>query len=502
MIRTENGLLVRTHIRYNEEGQKTYESLPFLGDWDGPSDIGTTFQYDSLGRVSRATNAAATYRTYEYDGNMLTVRDEKSRATVFTRKAFGDPDDVRLTGLRDADEKQWTYTYDALDQLTVVTGPDGIERRGVYDSQFPTLLRTETHPESGTVNYTTYDSAGVLKSKTDAKGTVINYEHDDNDRVTKITTGSQVTTIAYESGSNNVVLTSVDGVSTAFTYDAAGRVRSRTELVDGRAFDVVFAYDANDNVQQITYPSGRRIGYEYDAENRVSRVFNAYTQDTYASNFDYHQSGGLREYRSSNGLITTIGFHPTRYWVSSIGVGDLQLGYQYDDVGNVSAILDNRAGMNQTVTYDAVDRVQTVTSTNYPSLTFAYDAYGNRSTVNGSPYAYFPGTFRLQSLNGLSMTYDANGNLESGPQATYAYRPNNWMQSSSVAGITANYAYSADDSRVKKEVVGGTTTYFVDGLPGELLTEWKNMTPNAEVRDHIYAGSKLIGVFTATQPAR
>ena len=158
--------------------------------------------------------------------------------------------------------------------------------------------------------------------------------------------------------------------------------------------------------------------------------------------------------------------------------------------------------MNQTFTYDWVDRVQSVTSTNYPSMTFAYDAYGNRLSVNGSPYTYFPGTFRLQSLNGLSMTYDANGNLQTGPQATYTYRPNNWMESSSVAGTTATYAYSADDTRVKKMVVGGATTYFVRGLSGELLTEWKNTTPDAEVRDHVYAGSKLIGVFTATQPAR
>ena len=76
------------------------------------------------------------------------------------------------------------------------------------------------------------------------------------------------------------------------------------------------------------------------------------------------------------------------------------------------------------------------------------------------------------------------------------------LQSSTVAGVTANYWYTADDARVKKAVTGGATTYYVRGLNGELLIEWKNTTPNAEVRDYVYAGSRLIGVFTATQPAR
>jgi hypothetical protein len=232
----------------------------------------------------------------------------------------------------------------------------------------------------------------------------------------------------------------------------------------------------------------------------MTRVFNAYTQEIYASDFVYHASGGIQQYLTSNGVQTLIGYHPTRYWVSSIDAGQLHLGYQHDRVGNVLAMLDSRANMGQTFTYDLLDRLKTVSSAGYPSMVLEYDAHGNRVATNGE--IYYPGTFRLQSFNGLTMTYDDNGNLTTGPQATYVYRPNNMLQSSTVAGVTANYGYSADDARVKKAVAGGATTYYVRGLNGELLVEWKNTTPNAEVRDYVYAGSRLIGVFTATQPAR
>ena len=494
---TVNSVAVRTLTEYDAEGRKTFESYPFDG-----TVVGKRLSYDALDRVSAEQTFDNATTSLVYGADSTTTTDEEGRTTTYSRLAFGHPDDAWLVRVHDASGNDWTYGYDALGTLTQVSGPpvngQPVTRTWVYNAQH--LLGQESHPESGTVNYTVYDGAGLLLNKTDAQGTLFQYAYDGNGRLTSITAGAQATAIIYEPGSDNRALTTVDGVTSAFTYDFAGRLRSRSEIVDGRAFDVLFTYDGNDNIQEIAYPSGRRIGYLYDSENRMTRVFNAYTQQIYASNFDYHPSGGIQQYLTSNGVQTLIGYHPTRYWASSIDAGQLHLGYQYDLVGNVLSMLDSRANMSQTFTYDVLDRLKTVSSAGYPSMVFAYDAHGNRVTTNGE--VYYPGTFRLQSFNGLTMTYDDNGNLKTGPQATYVYRPNNMMQSSTVAGVTANYGYSADDARVKKAVAGGATTYYLRGLNGELLIEWKNTTPNAEVRDYVYAGSRLIGVFTATQPAR
>jgi YD repeat-containing protein len=113
-----------------------------------------------------------------------------------------------------------------------------------------------------------------------------------------------------------------------------------------------------------------------------------------------------------------------------------------------------------------------------------------------------PRHLRLRSFNGISMTYDANGNLETAPVATFAYTPANPTRSSTVAGTTTTFAYDADDWRVKKAVAGGATTYYLRGAGGELLSEWRNTAPNAQVRDYVYAGGRLIAVFAVAQPAR
>src|SRR5437899_2385817 len=46
------------------------------------------------------------------------------------------------------------------------------------------------------------------------------------------------------------------------------------------------------------------------------------------------------------------------------------------------------------------------------------------------------------------------------------------LQSAVTNGVTTTYAYDADDSRAKKSG-NGSTTYFLHGAGGELVTEWK-----------------------------
>jgi YD repeat-containing protein len=286
-----------------------------------------------------------------------------------------------------------------------------------------------------------------------------------------------------------------------FSYDAAGRLESRTDFVDGKAFNVLFHYDDNDNLLDVTYPSGRKIAYTYDSENRVASVYNAYSPTlVYAGGFGYSAAGALEAYQTSNGITNAYSHDPADNRVTAITAGPLQLTYHYDPVGNVTLLQDSRAGYDQTFTYDALDRLQTVSSQAYPSAVFAYDPHGNRVSVGNTTYTCYPGTFRMQSANGLQMTYDANGNLKTGPQATFDYTPSNMLRSSTVAGVTATYGYDADGWRVKKGITGGVTAYYMRGPDGQLLSEFDAITPTPQEKDYMYAGSQLIGVFTAPLP--
>jgi hypothetical protein len=55
--------------------------------------------------------------------------------------------------------------------------------------------------------------------------------------------------------------------------------------------------------------------------------------------------------------------------------------------------------------------------------------------------------------------------------------------------------------RLKKAIDNGDIHYYVRGPNGMLLTDWWNSAPGgqAEVRDYIYAGSRLIAVVKTTQ---
>lgn len=491
-IGTTNSVGVQTRTRYDAEGRKTYEGYPF---GPGLPDIGATIQYDGLGRVVRRTNPDGTYIQNTYGDGTVAIRDENGHVTTQTRQAFGNPDEARLAAVTDATGQTWQYGYNALGKLTTVMAPadpngEPIQRTWHYNAK--NLLDYETQPESGTTGYD-YDAAGVLAHRTDAKGVRFTYQYDGNDRVRSIEGGGQTTTVTYEPGSENRQTVTVNGVVSQFTYDSAGQLHARTDTIDGRGYIRLFDYDNDDNLRQITYPSGRRVTYDYDAASRITKVRDATGARDVASNFTYHPSGAVTAYTSGNGIVNEMTFDAQRYWPRSISAGALQLTYDnYDGVSNIQAIGDSRSGMGQTFGYDALDRL-TAASGPYGGITYAYDAHGNRS---GNEYEYWSGTLRIKAQNGSPFGYDPNGNLTSTTNGTFTYTPDNMMETSVGPGGSASYRYDADGWRAKKES-GGSVSFFLRGLHGELLTELRDPnTAGAATRDYIYAGSRLLAVIS------
>ena len=496
---TQDNAGVKTATQYDAEGRVAYEGYPFTGA-TGPR---IANEYDALGRVTRRTNTDNTFSNRTYAPGTVTVTDENGHQTVQTWQAFGHPDDARLAVLLDADQKRWSYGYHVLGELWTVAAPDGRTRTWLYNEQH--LLSSETHPETGTTTYR-YDWLGRRVQKTDANNVTTTYTYDANNRIQTITAGSRVTAFGYESGSDNQQWTSSGGIGSIdhlFTFDAAGRLASRTAFVDGKVFTTQFEYDGNDVLTAIAYPTiggfanRRTVAYDLDAERRVTRVFDATTGRNYATRFTYHPSGGITSYIAGNQVSTTITYDPVRYWVTSIHSGALQLEYNgHDNVGNVTSIGDVRGGMNLTFGYDSLDRL---TSVNGPYASqYAYDVHGNRQDPNnGAAYQYDPNTLRLMSQYGVPFTYDNNGNLKTAPGRSYAYTPENWLQTALVDNVVHAYEYDADGWRLKKVTPAGVT-YYLRGLNGELLTEWTNPGPSGVIRDYIYAGSRLLAAITTS----
>ena len=65
------------------------------------------------------------------------------------------------------------------------------------------------------------------------------------------------------------------------------------------------------------------------------------------------------------------------------------------------------------------------------------------------------------------------------------------MGADGATGASVDFVYDIDAWRAQKKVNGQPTVFYLRGATGQLLTEWTNATPNAQVRDYIYAGGRL-----------
>jgi RHS repeat-associated protein len=113
--------------------------------------------------------------------------------------------------------------------------------------------------------------------------------------------------------------------------------------------------------------------------------------------------------------------------------------------------------------YDALYRLTSASYPNGDSVSYDYDAVGNRTslTVNGNATTNtFDAADRLTTSGTTTYGYDANGNQTSktigGVTTTYAYDSLNRL--TTVTGGTS-YAYNGDGLRTSK-TIGGVTTSF------------------------------------------
>jgi YD repeat-containing protein len=530
-IGTANNLSepVKTKVQFDACGRTVFQSYPFTGN---PTPApGSTLAYDALGRTIQKSDPGDTSGTdsvvFSYpSGVNVDIKDENGRITRQTWAAFGDPEDKRLMSVRDPADKVTSYTYNTLGAIRRVTPPEAPERTWVYYAPgepggTPGLLKTETHPESGTVSYT-YDAVGNVQTRTDVEFGTTTFTYDGNNRLRSADRpgDSYDTTFDYDESDNRRLLEN-GYVRSTFSFDGANRMTERKDELEvnparTQVLTTGYQYDGNDRLKTLTYPSHssatpRKVEYTYDQAGRILSVTKSGTSTTYASSFKYHPSGAPLSFKAGNGLTRTFDY-TRRYRLKSIDSSLLKLGYEYEPNGNVRSIKDVlRPALDQGFEYDALDRLKTVTGAFAGS--YSYAALGNRltRTVGGNAsFTYDDATKRLAygTIDSVAQTwlYDDNGNLKTRKIAgvtaeTYAYTPENMIETATVGDESTTYRYDGDNQRVSRGR-GGTYHYFIRGPGGQLLSELTDScSKGAEsVRDYVYAGDRLLAILLPPAP--
>ena len=105
-------------------------------------------------------------------------------------------------------------------------------------------------------------------------------------------------------------------------FDILGRLLTHQQITDGQTYGTEYQYNLSGGLINETYPSGREINHEINADGDLSRVWgdNSGTISTYANAFNYNVSGAIEKVRLGNGRWETAQYN-SRMQITQIGLG-------------------------------------------------------------------------------------------------------------------------------------------------------------------------------------
>ena len=467
------------------------------------------FEYDSDGRLARASRRAHGERTVEPVASFAYAKGREPVA-VSLLNADGS---VALTT---------RISRDKAGNVTSVDDGRGKAEVSYNKSGFPVSAKDPL----GNITKICYNTFNAPESVTDANGIVTKYAYNDAGLVTRMERldGSETLTslvVSYDGAGRPVSYTDQDGLTKSFERDAFGKVLKerfpdgsecaysydalgrRTSVIDENGHEIRFGwgrfgiksrttaagqltdyvrddlglvkevvskwngsedrhisseYDEFGRLVRADYGNGEVERFEYDKWNRLAKHTRGKTEETYR----YDHFGRLVEKRE-NGLTTS---------------------YTYDAWGSrLSRVTKNRQGdvvSKENRAYDKFGRLAETAAGFGSKVTYAYDSKGRlaRQVVDGSPidyeytkYGQLAGKHLGGKLNpDASVTYEyaKSGQIiartANGVRQTYEYDRKGQLLAVKDADGNAveRYAYDKAGNMLRKTVNGKTTTFAFD----------------------------------------
>ena len=420
-----------------------------------------TFGYDSAGHVTAVTNPLGKQTTFTYDpqGQPLTLTDPLSHTWQFSYDT-GD-----LVSVTDPLGNTTTRFTDAVGRLVSLTSPLGNRTRYDYDplNEFTRI----TDALAGQTQFS-YDRNGNLLSVTDARGKVTSfspdlmdrvqtrtdplvhsssYQYDQNGNLKQVTDRkNQTTTVTYDGINRPTANAYADGSSTALTWDAGSRL---TQAVDSLSGTITRTYDGLDRLTQEVTPQGV-VSYGYDAAGRRANMTVAGQPSL---TYGYDNADRLTSLTQGSATVTIAYDDSSRRTSLSLPNG-VVVAYGYDNKNRLTSLTFTQG------------------FTTLGTLTYSYDADGNRTVVGGTwartgiPQAVVSANYNdaSQQLTWGSQTlnYDPNGNLTGDGTNSYIWDVRDRLVSIS-GGTTASFQYDSFGRRTSKVINGAETDFLYDG---------------------------------------
>lgn len=441
------------------------------------------------------------------------------------------------------------YIYDDLGNLTGVS--QGAQTRSwSYDGL--SRMTQEITPEGGTITFSYLNSSGKVCSGDPSKpcskiaptpnqstGTVTTtYSYDTANRLTSrcYSDSSACVTFTYNTASQGIgllkTMTDPSG-SESYAYDKMKRITGISKTIGLAQYSIVYGYNTAGQLTSLTYPSGRKVYYNYDQVGHLCQI--ATSTSASCSAGTYYVSIPSTQYDAANrplgatygnGVVASTQYDPVGFGLTSLTytkgtttLFGLKYYYQQDSTncpsgpahnnGQIQCIIDTvQSGRSVAYTYDSLGRLLTAVtagSNQYPAwgLSETYDRYGNRTAqavTTGSGYnvslSINPATNQVTTFS-----YDGAGNITSEPSPTVTFSYDHDECNTGYSGSVSSATYTCDGNglRVQKVVSGTgavTTVYIRSG--GQVLAEYDSgMGVTSPSREYLY-GNNLLATVTGS----
>ena len=408
--------IVTGKVKYDCFGRTVGQYHPFMEDtalyssfnpYYNPNTL-TKTEYDVLDRQLRVELPTGDTTRYTYDFGTLygqqyfktTVTDALGNTVTTLSGSLGQKLQETTSG------SVTKFTYDPIGQLLSTTDPNDFSTTYSYDMLGRMTQRT--HPDAGTDTFV-YDAAGNMTSHTNGKGDVAQYDYYYN----------QLTDVSYPAYSANNVHYTYGAMGAAhnragkivtqedasgwqeFFYGKMGEVTKniRTFALPYEAKTYTFAmeyeYDSWNRIQNMTYPDGEVVSYEYNKGGMLQRVTGMKNNQshTYIDSLLYNKFELKERVLYGNGTKSCYHYDillrmDTLWsWNGTASHNPMQaIAYTYDGVGNITNITNSAAKINGIggpyhvdYTYDGLYR-----------MTHAEGWHGSESNFYDMQMGYYP----------------------------------------------------------------------------------------------------------------
>jgi YD repeat-containing protein len=318
-----------------------------------------------------------------------------------------------------------TYASATGSHTRVVTGPLGRQTTYTWSAGgYPFNSNLQSIAQAASPNAPasteTFSSSGFqMTSTTDAEGRVTTYARDAVGRPVLISEADgtpleRQTAITWHSTFNAPARIAGPGLTVDFTYDAAGRVTSRTltdttmitvpYATNGRTRTWTYDWSAAGLLEDIDGPlpgTGDTMTFGYDAQGYLTSITNEVGHVTTVTARDWR--GAPLTIEDENGIDTLFTYdirgRPTSVTINS-GPDQSVYAMTYDAVGNLSRLTLPEGGWLD-YAYDAASRLTGVENDRGETQTFAVNALGqpvSQTIRDASPSITFQQTQAYDEL--------------------------------------------------------------------------------------------------------